>query len=163
MLKRILIVTVVIFINIGCAKFRLNWPISLKAVSGFNDNEKEKIYEWLEEINQYSNSILIDFSESHDGSSLYISKKEDIPKFATRVAGRATLEYQKCTIEILSLVSNDDDLFKTILWHELGHCAGLEHVPERGEIMYKEAIPFSNLSKEAVERFLNQFILSVGK
>jgi len=29
--------------------------------------------------------------------------------------------------------------------------------------MYKEAIPFSNLSKEAVERFLNQFILSVGK
>ena len=58
--------------------------------------------------------------------------------------------------------SNTADDLESVLWHELGHCAGLVHVPQTGEIMYAYTNAFSTYSSDALSRFFTAITSSAG-
>lgn len=147
----------VVFLVTGCGNYRhqyLNWPARLVTLSDFSANEEKMVRGAIDEFNQRSGRNLIVSSDTETDSEIIVSWASEIPRNATEVAGRATIEVDKCTVQISSVVSSDEDFLKPVLWHELGHCAGLEHDEHENEIMYKTATYFSKFTEEALVRFL---------
>ena len=51
-----------------------------------------------------------------------------------------------------------DDLLMTVLWHELGHCVGLEHNPtNKDDIMHNASYYFSSYTEIAIKQFIRRF------
>ena len=79
-------------------------------------------------------------------------------------AAYTTLSDADCTTEFYSQLFNSSNsgLVDLVVRHELGHCAGLNHDPNPGQIMYAVASPFSTYSLTANERFFTEVISSTG-
>jgi len=160
-MKQVVVVLIVVFLIVGCGNYRhqyLEWPALLVSVSDFSESQQDMVYEAVDQFNNRSGKTLIIFNDSEADSQIFIRWKEEIPQLRSAIAGRATMEPDKCTIDIAEIVASTKDYLIPVLWHEIGHCAGLEHVPEKGEIMYKEVTPLSDLETEAIERFFSDVL-----
>lgn len=67
-------------------------------------------------------------------------------------AGMAIRRTFYCRITLYPL---SEGIYKTTLWHEIGHCLGLNHNGVVGRIMSEKVKAFQNYSQEEVEFFLN--------
>lgn len=101
-------------------------------------------------------------SSEAGGSPIYIRFAQTIPEQTSAIAGRATVEGDKCVVQISSIVANDDSLLVPVLWHELGHCAGLSHDPTKGEVMYKVTYSMREYDKPAFDRFFTHVLEASG-
>lgn len=72
-----------------------------------------------------------------------------------RRAGLATIYNEVCYITVYP-VAVARDLVKTVLWHEIGHCAGLMHLSESGQIMSEAVSGFDFYSDKKLELFKQQ-------
>jgi hypothetical protein len=66
--------------------------------------------------------------------------------------GRACMNCDFCQIQVRE--EFDHGILKSIVWHELGHCAGLQHLTERADIMNPLVVPFHSYSDSSVQDFL---------
>lgn len=81
-----------------------------------------------------------------------------------RIAGRAELEHGKCHVLIARFVNDTPGqaLLIPVLWHELGHCAGLGHVEAVNQIMSPSTGSPARYSAAVLETFFKSFAASIG-
>ncbi len=82
---------------------------------------------------------------------------------STRIAGRATLDDSKCVIELASFLfeSTTNNLLLPVLWHEIGHCGGLQHVDKAGELMSAVTLSYSKYSQEQIQSFFDSLLSAI--
>jgi hypothetical protein len=79
-----------------------------------------------------------------------------------RTAGRATRYNGECLIEIgRFVVEYGETLLGPVLWHEIGHCAGLEHTEAAGELMSRITYPMHHYDTDHIERFVQSLLTAI--
>lgn len=158
---------IVAFVVVGCGKFRqpsLDWPATVVAVENFSSQEEGIVLDAIDGLNTKAGRAIL--TDSPGGSPITIRWSKNIPQMANRgevhVAGRATITSDDCTIEISSIVTHSSEKLIPVLWHEVGHCAGLVHDVADGEIMSTFTSPLDHYSPEALGRFFQSIVKSAG-
>lgn len=170
---------------------RLSWPAQIPSFEGIDGDSltlvQEKISDlntrlaspilnigagtgspiYIKKVESFENVAgLIALGDLHleSGELAYIQARGVRGTLGTsRIAGRATLSGNECKIELAAFLMKveNKDLLHPVLWHEIGHCAGLPHVSEQGELMSPLTLPFSNYTEEQLERFFSAFMASI--
>lgn len=83
---------------------------------------------------------------------IHIQRHEAWPDLT---AGMTQKGAETCSVDISTELfkSDRESYMDSVVWHELGHCAGLNHNPNKGTMMYAIAKPFSTLATSAVKDF----------
>jgi hypothetical protein len=170
---RKLLLVIACFLIAGCSKkghSYLQWPATLGGLEGFSEPQKERILGAISDLNLKIRRTVVapqglqtqDSSSGSDGSPIFIRFEQDIPEQKNVIAGRATVDGEKCVIQISSVVADNDDLLVPVLWHEVGHCAGLDHDPSKGEIMYKTTYTMDHYDESTLNRFFAKVLEASG-
>jgi len=79
-------------------------------------------------------------------------------------AGYAIMKNDLCEIELSEFLFDKDyeETLQSVLWHEIGHCAGLAHVEESNELMSRTTSSFGRYSNSAIERFFDAIQRAAG-
>jgi hypothetical protein len=149
----------------GCGKKgpRLPWPASIH-LTGFADSESEAIRKSFSDLNEKSGKTVVEESGHADRYPIRF-EIVDFPKDKKTQAGLAIIEDETCTIQLSRSLFTDSahpTYLMPVVWHELGHCAGLLHNPSAGEIMFSSTVPFENYSEEEIKRFFADLFQSSG-
>lgn len=172
----LLIICVLVCVGCGSSTPGVSWPATA-TLSGFAEQELTDLQEALGELNVHSARTLV--SPVSDASNISIVKVEIIPKkfvngwetahFKTAgrsafeyVAGRATLSSGSCKIEIAASVASDPDLLYPVIWHELGHCAGMGHSENQDDIMFRMSSRIQTYDDTSLDRFFKAMIRAAG-
>jgi len=161
-MRKVAVVIVALLIT-ACGKNRqssIPWPAVITNFERFSEAQKEQLLTAVNDLNTQAGKTVITTSE---GTGFPISLKLVEPTEDTKTrAGYAILEDDKCNIEISTIVFEPGraDVIKPVLWHEIGHCVGLTHDPQQGEIMFRITSGFTTYTKEAVQRFLYTMLTS---
>lgn len=79
---------------------------------------------------------------------------------APRAIGMAYLHTIPCRIELKDSLFTAEHAYilGVVVWHEYGHCVGLEHVPSKAgiDVMNPQVLPLTSYSNEAIIRFKTQ-------
>lgn len=170
---------------------RLSWPAQIPSIEGIDGDSLTLVQEKIADLNTRLASPVLNIGsgngspiyirkvESFDSTTAFFSLGDlhlEQSEFAyirlrgargtlgtSRIAGRATLSSKECTIELASFLMKPEskDLLHPVLWHEIGHCAGLPHVSEEGELMSPLTLPISKYTDEHLARFFNAFMASI--
>ena len=76
---------------------------------------------------------------------------------AARV-GHVVVTASSCHITLKNSLIGNPNLLKSVFVHEFGHCAGLQHEVNSGEIMSPDAVPWSNYSEAALNHFVHRLL-----
>ena len=158
--------TLLVLLTTACGKLpehNLKWPARLAGLENFSSAEEERVLLAIEDLNARAGKVLID--PEAEGSPITIRWANEIPKLATgdsHVAGRATIYSNRCTIDLSSLITSSKERIVPVVWHELGHCAGLSHDASEGEVMYSSTEPLSTYDLSALRRFLSSLLQASG-
>ncbi len=150
------LLTVFVFAS-GCAKIRPErpWPAKIIQLAGFDAAEEVTVISALTSFNETSGRTIVEIENSEAGYPITLEKK-DPPTDKPFRAGLATYESSQCKIEISPRVfSQYPNYLKSVLWHEMGHCAGLEHSEDQEDIMFHTSSKFENYSDASLHRFFD--------
>ena len=163
-MKRSLFLAVIVVSLMGnCAKIRPSpsWPARIAPFSGFDPEEASSIQEAIEAFANQAplNARLITMDEG--GFPIYFTKDASLDSTQNR-AGLATLDRLHCIIALAPRVFlTYRTHLKSVVWHEMGHCAGLEHSDLEGDIMYRTSKQFAWYTEKSIERFFSTVFLYI--
>lgn len=149
---------------VACGKER-PWPAEVSPCESCSKEEVSELSSSLSELNEKSGASLISMPESSSKSYFTItvtfvdaSTLQSGDSKNTR-AGLATVYSDHCDVQLSKDLHKAENAqyFKAVLWHEMGHCAGLAHDPQEEELMSAITKRFSAYSEEAITRFINKF------
>jgi hypothetical protein len=151
---------IVLFLSVGCGKKGLDqlpWPAQVKLI-GLSAEQEKNVFSSLSGFTNNSGKEIFYFDDRPSQFQITIGKLKVSPE-TTSKAGLATYNRVSCKVELNEVVFSEDykDYFDPVLWHELGHCSGMEHDPKEGEIMYHIASPKNFYKTDAITRFVNSF------
>lgn len=114
-------------------------PLSLQ---NFSELEQKQIITILKHLDVHQRKMLT-------------IRKEELPQYILGMAYNLQFE---CYIELSPLLfyGPTKQYFKASIYHEIGHCFGLEHVEKETDIMYYQAKPDTTYKYIDWARFLNQ-------
>lgn len=141
------------------------WPAQLVAVEGGSTEATRLIREDLDALAAAAGHQLFLDGEPDGSAPVLKVTFRRVPDWADapRRAGYATMQGDTCLVELAERLFKTHQSFrKTVVWHELGHCAGLDHDTDDGEVMSATTSVFTSYDGEAIERFLNAFEVSAG-
>lgn len=168
----------------------LRWPAKLVSIEGLDSMELAAVQGNIDDLNEQLGLTLLLQGES--GSDIFIKRVQSFDSHVnllahtdtayvgidgmrgatgTKIAGRATLSNWSCTIELADFLFAKNKttgemtakaLLLAVLWHEIGHCGGLPHVEEAGELMSPITLPFSSYSDAKIQRFFTDLLNSTG-
>lgn len=142
-----------------------SWPARLVDVENTADAERQLVLEDINALNSEADEVLVnnEGGGASDAAPILIRKVADWTEAPSR-AGLATTDGTGCTVQIAARVfgSSYSSFRRTVVWHELAHCAGLPHVDAAGELMSPTTWAFSQYSAEKLERFIEAFAASAG-
>jgi hypothetical protein len=171
MLMRKLFWLAACFVIMGCGKNRhsyLQWPTTLGGLEGFSDSQRENVMDAIGQLNARIRRTIVapaalqDSGAEEPGSPIFIRFEDKIPERTSIIAGRATVDDEKCIVQIASVVADSPELLVPVLWHEIGHCAGLDHDPKDGELMYKMTYSMRRYDEATIERFFTHVLEASG-
>lgn len=83
---------------------------------------------------------------------------EELSNYGAYILGLATVSiYKPCRIQITTRTFNyGQDVLDSVIWHEIGHCYGMDHTNDENDIMYQYAKPLSMYSKDVINNFLRR-------
>jgi hypothetical protein len=137
-------------------------PASVASYQNFSADQKAQIIESINSMNTAAGKILVETVPNQNGYPITLVQVEPPPESPNR-AGFAIHDDTQCTIQISKTVFDPakKDYVKSVLWHEMGHCFGLQHDPQNGQLMYYTAEPFKTYSNESINRFFTEITSSV--
>lgn len=152
----------VLFLSAGCGlQFEepKQWPAAVVDLSGFSDTQKVSLnesFQWMNEALGYSViEVQSPENEQYAISLARVGTNSEHPSrmgFATRDNATCKIELNKQIFEIFN-----GELVNSVVLHELGHCAGLDHNPRPGSVMYATTQRFSKFSEEELRLFVEDF------
>jgi hypothetical protein len=79
-------------------------------------------------------------------------------------AGLTTMDSTQCIIQLNNIIFNPGmtGYIKPVVWHEMGHCAGLVHIADQKAIMYAQSNPFVFYSDDEITSFYQSWVSSAG-
>ena len=142
------------------------WPAQLVAVDAGGDDGEALVRSDLRDLATAAKKELFQDGEPTGSSAVLKVTIRRVPDWvdAPRRAGYATMEGDTCLVELAErlFASRHAAYRKTVVWHELGHCAGLEHDREEDEVMSPTTTSFDTYDETAIERFVAEFEKSAG-
>ena len=159
-LAEILKLGIVLLLCAACGKngqTRSAWPAVVVQISDVSPEEREMVLSSITNLNEQLGSAVIDVGVDRGNYAIAIRKVTPSSETINR-AGLATFDDRYCEVELNSAIfGNRKVVFEPVLWHELGHCAGLPHDSKPGEVMYHSASPDGIYSSAALNRFFKAF------
>lgn len=151
---------------VGCAKNR-PWPAALVAVNGFTADQKDQVLTALSDLNSRIGHPVVAVQTDPNSPNYPITIVYGTPQNtspSSNLAGEATVSDENCLINISPKVFDPEykDTLEPVVWHELGHCAGLVHVPTTGQIMYPTTSNFESYQPTALTNFYLNVLQSSG-
>ena len=159
-------IVAVVLVVVGCGKNRPAegvWPAKLAGTENFSEDQWKSVLNAVTYLNEGAGKLIVDPNAPEDNYPIYF--RLVAPTDATKQrAGLATVESDRCTIEISNVVyePTHKEVLIPVVTHEIGHCAGLGHDPASGEIMYKTTGDMKIYSESALDRFFSSVLLSTG-
>ena len=157
-------VALVVLTALGCGKKGHSpWPAAVVSLEGFDESQHDTLTKTLEELNVRVARTVVAQTVSENAYPITI-RMVDGWKEAPSRAGYATVSADGCVIELSGVVFTEarTDYVRPVVWHELGHCAGLTHTTSSGEVMSAASAPLPSYSTEALDRFYRAFLASAG-
>ena len=135
------------------------WPASVHFAQ-LSETETESITASLKTLSKEVGTDLFYFDDRPNQFQITVTKM-GATDISNSKAGLATYNETYCKVQLNEIVLDDSYSFylKSVLWHEIGHCSGMSHNTNSGEIMYYIASPFESYTAEAFSNFF-QSILS---
>jgi hypothetical protein len=99
-------------------------------------------------LNKALNEVKFTFVDGLLNYKIYIDFSLDLKD---NIAGEARRGVFYCLITIFPPSYN---VFKTTVWHEIGHCKGLDHKGVHGNVMSEKVDPFYSYPDEKIQEFL---------
>lgn len=138
------------------------WPAAITSMVGFTDSQKNTLTGYVKDLNTLVGRDIVTFG----GENAYVItvKFVDSRTLNTNTIGMAHIGSDECGIDLSSELFVDlPGYTKTTIWHEIGHCAGLDHIdPKSGEIMSPEAMSFVMYGEKELNRFKDDILRSIG-
>jgi len=159
----------------------LSFPAQISEIKGFDGTEAGEITTRVDSlVKKVGTSFLVFPGEGNTGSTVRIQMVNEIQNTSetasnshvdyayvfipgeyrgvagnNRIAGRATRYGNECLVEISRfVVQYTDELLQPVLWHELGHCAGLSHDSKPYEIMSAITYTLNYYDDAKIARFI---------
>lgn len=158
----VIVSLLLLLVACGRQEGRAPWPAKVTSLEGLSDNELGLVRGAISSLNGQAGKTLVE--EGHQDGYHIVIKKVDGTDWPKTRAGYATVAGSSCTIELSKQIFENKkaDLISSVVWHELGHCSGLGHDPQEGEMMSAITSPFISYSKEVLSRFLEEMSQSAG-
>jgi len=155
---------------VACGKER-HWPAEITSCENCTQEETDLVFSSVEELNSKSGSNLValkkDSAETKFAIKLFfvdsVALQESSESKNTR-AGLATVYPDRCEVQLSRDLhkAENSHYFKAVLWHEMGHCAGLDHDKNEEDLMFSVTKKFQAYTDETLIRFFNKFKQSAG-
>jgi hypothetical protein len=150
----------------GCGNFQSGhapWPASLQSIVQFSSTTEGELKDAIADLNGRLMSPLMSTTEDSANYQVTIQLTDPWPDAPLRV-GFATVGTDHCLVQLSRKIFEDgmQDYIKPVVWHEIGHCTGLVHVPQQGEVMYMSSVGLQNYTQEALDRFFNSIRQASG-
>lgn len=143
----------------GCGAKPPSWPAKMVAMNHFDDANSKVVLESLRRLNARDDKalILIDGEDSPNALPLTLEQHDPWPN-EPLTAGITYREDRTCRIALSTELFKQirEDYVDSVIWHEVGHCAGLKHDPKDGSIMYATARPFRLFKESAIQDFFGE-------
>jgi len=142
---------------VGCGRAG-TWPAYVKIDKGTNAFVSNFTIQYTLELNEQLKTEALQFNPSDPDKirAFPIIVRYSESESEMGAAGTAEKDGYSCIVTIYP-VALRSDILKTVLWHEYGHCLGLDHINVSSEIMSPGVFQFRYYKKTAVDRFLNEF------
>lgn len=141
------------------------WPARIVSVDAGDSASEDLVRQDMKDLEtEAKRTLFVDGEPSGSKPVLQITIRR-VPDWtdAPRRAGYATMEGDSCLVELAERLFTTHAVYrKTVVWHELGHCAGLNHDPDEGEVMSATTSAFSSYDAATLERFIGEFEKSAG-
>ncbi len=172
-LRRIALLSVIVMVS-RCGnngQSSLSWPAHITSYQGFSAAQVAVLKDAISEFNDHAGVQLLEDNPNGTGSGISVvlvtslaPQKNSSHDALSQLAGRATLEDGDCQVEIAEFVLEETgrELVKPVTWHELGHCAGLTHVAQQGQIMFRSSMSLPRYDESAVGSFFETLLRSIG-
>ena len=145
----------------GCGVGRIELPAKVTPLVNFNDSQETLVRNIVNELNLRSENVLLIFDDSETKGDISIEMLNS-EQLSRGTAGTAMVSGSGCHIEISEIIAFLQTAFQSVLWHEIGHCVGLDHDSDPGAIMNRKPLPFNLLSEKAIESFIDSLLLVSG-
>ena len=149
---------VVTFVS-GCGAKHANWPAKMVALNNFDATNEQIVVDSLHRLNAKDEKplLLVDGETSPDAFPVTIEMHAPWPN-EPLTAGITYREEESCRIALSTELfkSVRQDYVDSVIWHEVGHCAGLSHDPKEGSVMYATARPFKLFKETALKEFFGE-------
>jgi hypothetical protein len=141
----------------GCGRAG-TWPAYVKIDKSTNAFVSNFVIQYTLELNEQLKSEALQFTppDTDKIQAFPIIVRYSETESEIGAAGTAEKDGYSCIVTIYP-VALRSDILKTVLWHEYGHCLGLDHTNANSEIMSAGVFQFRYYKKAAVDRFLNEF------